>query len=397
MNQFPRFLRPHRVASLFAVTLGACNGVSSPEPPRAQAPMTLGPGSILQTFTVQNDASIQCEPLSTMGVGPRIRVEAALMTAPQAMAQVGVPWGGRVVSVEVGVGHTVHAGQPLLRIDSPQLQQTVQKFAAGTGQHRLAVRALDEEQQKCREGCADSAILAQRTAEADALYIALKDAESQLYHMGLDAAQVAVLRAGGSLEPLHSVLRAPVTGQVEAVDVVMGQMVQGSESLMRILASGATWAVLHLPDHQTAKLKLGMPVTVHTCDDPNTAILGSVSAMGMPTEDSNGTSAVHVALGAYNATFDEAARGQASLALHAEEGGAWLPHEAIHTYAGGATVFRCEGAGTYSAVRVAVGADHDGRKPLRDGLSPHASIAVTGTHQLLTQLQQSQAKQNTAP
>lgn len=160
---------------------------------------------------------------------------------------------GRVASVAVDVGDTVHAGQVLARLDAQPLRAQL-TAAAGELARAQALRA-EAQQRLQRLATAQQAGVAS-TAETGAV-----QAEAAAADAALRAAQAQLDLATWQLD--QAVLRAPVDGVVGTRQLEPGQSAGPGAPGLAIDGAGRELAVL-VPAART--LKPGQPVTLRQGD-----------------------------------------------------------------------------------------------------------------------------------
>lgn len=377
--------------ALLSLSLSACAQDGKIKVTQEPLPLTeRGPGTVLQSLTVATEAKqaaqVRCAQVVSLTAGPKLTLATTLATSPGAIAQVGVPWTGRIVGVEAEIGQQVRQGQPLVRIDTAEMHRLVQDFMAARAQAKRTADALERQQQLVEDGVGVGQEISAAEAAKAAALATLNEVQEQLHDMGLSDNEVSVLRAGGSLEPLYSTVRAPVSGLVEAIEASMGQMLQGGETLVRILASEGVWAVMHLPASDLGQVRLGMPVAVATVGQPQHAHVGTISAIGEALDANTQTSEVRVALNNADGQLEAGMSGMATLQLGRQSGGHYLPDAAVQTLLGGPMAFRCNKDGTFAAVRVAVGDERAGVRSLVAGLKHTDAVVTHGAAQLRAEL-----------
>jgi cobalt-zinc-cadmium efflux system membrane fusion protein len=173
---------------------------------------------------------------------------------------------------------------------------------------------------------------------------------------------------------------------VETIEVAMGQMLQGGETLMRILASQAVWAMVHMPERDLGRVRVGMPVTVTTVGYPDQPRGGTVSAISDLVDPNSRTAEVRVALNNPDGVLKPGMSGTATFQLSGGDNSLFLPIAAVQPLGGGPMAFVCKKDGSFAAVRVAVGEERDGLRPLLAGLKHTDAIVTEGAFNLRAQL-----------
>jgi HlyD family secretion protein len=268
-----------------AVIVGTgAGGVGAP----AQAGATGGAGSTLPPVPVVG------EVVSDGYAAPRIR------------AELGAQTGGTIAAIPVAVGDDVAAGAPLVVLDDTdvaaqleQAQRTAEAAKARTSQaEALATQA--REQVAVAQANLDQAAAALSTArdanvrEKEA--VAARDAARasvQVARAGLTAAQEAARAAAadqGAAEAAARALaarratltlRAPFAGTVASLPVLVGEVVQPGQVLVRVADPGAWEFVANeLDESGIARVKVGAPATVTLDGVPGVRIPATVARAG---------------------------------------------------------------------------------------------------------------------
>ena len=174
---------------------------------------------------------------------------------------------GYVTAVEHDVGDRVAAGDVIVRLSDPTLQNLLDE----------SVSKREQEALKARDAAATN-MATQLAASNEA--IAAYDKQ-----IGLIRERMADL-----------VLRAPVDGVVvwdTSLRRIVGNYVPPSMKLCRVIRTDRLEARISLPQQQAAMVKMGMPVRIRLWSNPNVEIQGSVARVSSLVSDQ----LLHPALG----------------------------------------------------------------------------------------------------
>jgi HlyD family secretion protein len=206
---------------------------------------------------------------------------------------------GRVSEVLVDVGNSVHKGDPLARLESPEVQAKLDQASAARsaaaaqsakaqkGARDEEIRAAENNWRRAEAAAAlakttserierlsrDGVVPLQRRDEAEANWKASRaaaDAARAAYDMAQagargedkDAAAAVVRQADGAVSEVQAwlgetTLRAPRDGEVSARNVEPGEITSAGYPVVSIVDLKDAWVVFHLREDRLAGLKMG--------------------------------------------------------------------------------------------------------------------------------------------
>ena len=159
---------------------------------------------------------------------------------------VSAPLAGRVEALLVEEQESVKAGQPLLRLSSPDYSDLQLKLLEAASKARLTGQSVAREQQLFSEGIIPERRLQEAKAANQEAVARLRFAEASLRLAGLDPAAIRKVVDGGNLQDALTV-RARTAGVVVGLDVKAGQRVQGSDTLLRLVNTQQLWLDVQVP------------------------------------------------------------------------------------------------------------------------------------------------------
>lgn len=172
---------------------------------------------------------------------------------------------GMIKQLLVEQNQTVKAGDPLLRLASPEFGQLQLALLQASAQATLARQNAQREMQLFEEG-----IVAQRRqqesqaalTEAEA---SLKQARAALRLSGMSAAAIDRVLASGEPQDELTLVSA-VSGIVVEVDAKLGERVDAASALMRVVQPDVLWVDVHVPATESASWPAGTPISLRGRD-----------------------------------------------------------------------------------------------------------------------------------
>lgn len=285
---------------------------------------------------------------------------------------VSAPQGGLVARLDASEGQAVHAGDPLLRIESPQLLEMQRAFLEARSKLTLARRNLERDRQLFEEGIIAERRLLEARARHEELSAAVDRhrATLRLAGMGEDALK-RLERARRLTSGLD--VTAPIDGVVLEQRVTAGQRVGAADPLYRIGRLDPLWLEVHVPVDRIGDTAPGDAVVVE-----GSGIRGTLVTVGQQVHGQDQgvlvRAEVHGAAGTLRpGQFIEVRLLQAAGASRLE-----VPRSAV-VRDGGRTVVFAETDAGFRAVPVEVVSEGDDRLVVTGGLGDGDRVAVAGT------------------
>ena len=207
---------------------------------------------------------------------------ARVVLAPGQEQLASAPLAGVVDQLLVAENDSVKAGQPLLRLISPELGELQLKLMEADSSSRLSQKTLQRERQLFSEGIIPERRVQEAEAAAAQNNARKRQAEAALRLAGLDSARIRRVSEGGNVESTVTV-SAKAAGQVAELSVKPGQRVQQADMLLRIANPSKLGLEIQIPsvrNSQVATLK-GTPITVIG----RTGVQGEALSVGQAVSD----------------------------------------------------------------------------------------------------------------
>ncbi|MDP1899998.1 MAG: efflux RND transporter periplasmic adaptor subunit [Rubrivivax sp.] len=171
------------------------------------------------------------------------------------------PLAGVVDQLLVAENDAVKAGQPLLRLVSPELGELQLKLSEAASKLRLSQKTLQRERALFAEGIVPERRVQEAESAAAEDQARLRQAQAALRLAGVDAAALQRVADGGAMQDAL-LLRARTAGVVVKLEARPGQRVQQADALAHIADTRKLWLDIQIPVSRQAQVALkGAPVT----------------------------------------------------------------------------------------------------------------------------------------
>ena len=378
-----KYLMTALPVALAALTLGACGTSVSEKTTSAEADKGAGhedeEGEIDLTPAQIGAAGIELVGV-IRGGGGALTLPATIEGDPQGMQVVSAAIGGRVVALNRNLGQSIGRGQVLAIIESREAASLNAEVDAARARLSLAESNLRREQRLFDEKVSpEQDLIAARTAATEA-------------RIALRLAQQQVAAAGGGGGALNRIaIAAPISGQVIARSVTLGQTVAADAELFRVANLSRVAVTLALSPSDAGKVRPGAAIEIVSGDRRSAATVDFVS----PILDET-TRLVTVIAVIDNRSgqwrVGEPVTASVGLTNSGESGGSILiPQGAVQTVEGRPTVFVRTDHG-FKATAVTLGAPSGNNIVVTSGLKGNERIAGTNSFTLKAELGKGEAE-----
>ena len=288
--------------ALGATGCGACQG-------RSDAPEQAAPPAEAATGAAEHDDDNELEValdmlrdlrLTTAPVEARkasggvATILGELDVNQDAYAEVAAALSGRVTRVTAGLGDRVAAGQALAEVHSAELGRARGAVLMASARLTLARAALER-----KRGLAADRVVPEREVQEAQAELAASQAEwaaaeatMQALGLGPQAGPVA-----GATEAPRFVVRSPISGQVIARSVVLGQSVGADSGALFVIADlSRLWLTVHAFERDAVRIEGGAEVEVNLAALPGRVLKGRVDRVGGRVDPASRTVPVRIVL-----------------------------------------------------------------------------------------------------
>jgi len=213
---------------------------------------------------------------------------ASVEAAPESLVRIIPPVTGRIVRLHVQNGDSVKRGDLLVSLDSAEIPALRGEYAKA----QSALRQAEQEYAR-QQVLFDAEIAARRELEAAQLELDAARAD-------LAAAVGALHQFGISLDNAntgHYLMRAPISGQVLALDGAPGSYWNDtSDPLMVIADLRRLWLSAHVPEREIARIYIGQQANISFSARPDVSVTGQVQYIDHVIDPESRSVKVRVAL-----------------------------------------------------------------------------------------------------
>lgn len=200
---------------------------------------------------------------------------------PNRTSHVSLPVPGRLVTVAVRIGDFVREGQPLVTVESPDVDVALSahiQAVAGVTQAQSALTKAQADLDRTRDLFAHDAVAQKEVINAEAVLTQSK--------AGLEQAEAAVMQSRRRLDILgvqpgkfgqRMTIHAPISGKVLEMDIVPGEYRNDvSQPMMTIADLSTVWITADVPESSIRLVKVGDPVRIELAAYPGQFFAGKV-------------------------------------------------------------------------------------------------------------------------
>ena len=314
----------------------------------------------------------------TIGSAGALQLPATIEGDPQGTQAVSAAIGGRIVALNRNLGQSVGRGQTLAIVESREAAQLQGEAQATRARLALANSNLAREERLFAQRVSpEQDVIAARTAATEA-------------RIAYQLAQQQVSAAGGGGGQLNRIaITAPISGQVIARSVVLGQTVPADAELYRIANLSSVSLSLNLQPADAGRIRPGAVVSVSAPGRQATGKISFVSpALDPATKLVPAIAILDNRAGQWR--VGEAVTASVALAASGGVGSISVPATAIQTVEGKSVVFVRIKDG-FEAVPVVLGDRAGANVIVRSGLKGTEQIAITNSFSLKAEIGKGEA------
>jgi multidrug efflux pump subunit AcrA (membrane-fusion protein) len=262
---FPRLLLLLPLPLLFSIASAQTSRPSPQNPPAAV--------NVALSGTQIEKAKIGIRSLAEIGAngggnsnGQAISLPGTVVLPLDAQEIVSVPVAATVQAILTPPSQPVRAGQPLLRLYSPQLLQWQREFIQAAAQEKLATEKLKRDTALFAEGIIAETRLQEARSTATQSRAQASETAQMLRLVGMSEKAVQSLRNTQKLSASLEIT-ARMDGTVIEYNVVPGQQVEAGAALARLAQDGRLWVELNALRQQAAQARPGNRIRFASCPD----------------------------------------------------------------------------------------------------------------------------------
>lgn len=304
-------------------------------------------------------------------------------------AEVGPLIPGRIVTLRVGIGDKVSAGQVLAELESAEVGQAEAAYLTARAVSSAAQINLRRERELVERHV--SAVRDRELAEAQAAteQANLAAATQRLRTLGLRPEDIREVERGVA-RPGRVPLVSPISGTVLRRDVSLGQAVQPATDAFEVANLSRLWVLLDLFEKDLPYVHVGQEASLRTEVYPGRIFPARVAYVGQVIDEKTRTAPVRIEFDNLDGLFRP---GQfVTATLHGDPARAMnevliIPRSAVQTIDGKPLVFVQNADGSFSRRVVELGVSGGGKIEIRGGIEAGERVASDGSFLLKSELQ----------
>lgn len=287
------------------------------------------------------------------------------------LTQITAPAGGILQNVDADLGAQVKEHQPLAKIWSASIADTVAKAV-------LSHQTLERERKLRADGIAPAKDL----QEAEALHRA---ACQQARTFGFTEADLDAIGQRHD-DAVYLTVRAPFAGEIIERNAVRGARVEEGKTLFTLADRATMWAMLTVPETALPHVAVGQPVTLTVDALPGRVFTGKVTWVSAQVDDRTRLAKVRAEVPNADGVLRDKMFAQARILIRHTEKAVLVPPSAIQRVAGQPLVFVKLADDLFEARGVRLGAKHNGHVEVVAGLKPDEPVVVAHGFAVKSQL-----------
>ena len=213
-------------------------------------------------------------------------VNGKLDVPPQNMITISAPMGGYVKSTKLLQGMKVRKGELLVTLENQEYIQLQQEYLQNESKLAYAENEYKRQQALSAENVNAEKTLQLSKSEFESLKALVDGLKAKLKMINIDP---HAIRSSGISSTIN--LYAPTNGYVTVVNVNLGQFVNPSDQLFRIVNLEHIHAEVYVYEKDVTKIKIGQRITFHLQNDAEERT-GTIYLIGKEIEE-DGTVRVH--------------------------------------------------------------------------------------------------------
>ena len=301
---------------------------------------------------------VRTEPIRARILAKTLRIVGTIQPDERRQTTVSPKFEGWITRLMVDTtGASVHRGQPLLEVYSPDLVSAQEDY-------RVAARAL----QALGDGDA---------AARESMRGLVASALARLANWDIAEADLADLRAGGPARR-NLVLRAPRDGVVSEKMARVGLRFMPGDPLYQLTDYASVWLIGSVFEQDLALIKLGATVTATVVAYPGETFTGTVTFISPVLQAETRSAQIRVELANHAGRLKPAMYGSLDLSAGSAVPALAVPDSAVLDSGTRQLVLIDLGGGAFEPRTVRLGRHADGYTEVLAGVAPGESVVVDG-------------------
>lgn len=201
-------------------------------------------------------------------------------------------------------------------------------------------------------------------------------ARDRLSLLGIDAAEIRRLETSGVAQS-YFILRAPISGVVQALELRVGMSLAAGQTLLRIGGLDSVWLEVAVPEALAGNIRVGDRADVQLADRGGKTVEGRVSGLLPALSDATRTLRVRVELDNRDGRLRPGQSAQVTISAASQVEALAVPTEAVIRTGKRAVVMVAE-QGSFRPMEVTLGQEVGDRTVIASGLTEGQQIVASG-------------------
>jgi cobalt-zinc-cadmium efflux system membrane fusion protein len=334
------------------------------------------------------DLRITTRPVESRPGGERVVLLGELAVDQRAYAEVGTPVAARITSLLVNAGDSVHSGQGLAELTSPELGRERAAYLSARARLTLADAALERKRALAAEKIAPLREVQEAESAAGEARAALRASRAAIAAFGVDPPADDADDAASST----FTLRSPVSGSVIERTAVVGQMLDPATPAFRIGNLSTLWLTVHAFERDAIRIQEGVTARVAFPALPGRDFEGLVAMVGGHVERESRTVPVRIDVSNSGNLLRPGMSATAALPVGATDAAILtVPVAAVQRVRNEWCVFLPKDESHFEIRRIGRGRDLAGEVEILSGLQGGEMVVVDGAFLLKAQAEKGEA------
>jgi membrane fusion protein, heavy metal efflux system len=367
--------------AMACLALAACSTNGSQPPPKQAPPSARGQVRFAAGSPQLAHIRTEAVVIATVPVGS-VTAPGKVEANANRLAHVVLPVAGRVSTVLVRIGDLVEQGQPVLTVESADVDAAVAAFQqsqAGLTQARSLLTKAQADLDRAKDLFEHGAVPQKEVLHAQTLTVQAQAGVEQaeaVQEQSRRRLELLGVKAGsfGQRVTIH----APISGKVLEMSVVNGEFRNDlSAPLMTIADLSSVWITSDVPETAIRLVKRGEPVKIDLAAHPRETFRGRVTMIGDTVDPQTRTVKVRAEIQNADGRLKPEMFGSMQLVEQTEERPT-VPASSIVATDGATMLWKETAPGTFERVAVTTGPQTGNRVAILRGVGAADRIVVDG-------------------
>ena len=324
---------------------------------------------------------LKTEPAEIRVLDDARRLPGVMKAAPDRVAFVTSRTPGKVVVIHAALGQRVKQGADVIEIQSVEVEKLETDLLQAENRLRLAQADAERARAIVEKGIGARKDLVAAENQLQGIKNEIEGLIRQLDLLGVSPEAIAQVRRQRMVTVLH--IPAPISGTVVERPAVVGQVVEPTTALLKLVDTSMLIAQGAAPEDVLRELKVGQPVRVTVAAYPGKRFDGRLTFIHPQIDPERRVAHVWAEIPNPGGELKEDMFAQFSVVVGGGPRTLVIPAAALMSEGGIEFVF-VETAAGFQRTPVAVGARNEQSVEIKQGLAPGTKVVTDGKRQVYT-------------